>query len=102
MEESPNLTDPFIFKVSADSLRQPIFFTSPQRNEILVITCALQNEASKRLNGEQITQNQDQTRDEFTEYSDDELSEDSEESLRGMYEVLFDYLPEDARLLKVE
>jgi len=100
MVESPNLTDPYIFKVSHDSLRQPLFLTAPQRNEIIVLCCAFTNEAIKRNTAEEQRQRLLSEGGDVHEESENQLNED--DGIKGMHEVLFDYLPEDARLLKVE
>merc|ERR1711998_122058 len=105
MTESPNLTDPFIFKVSADPLRQPLFFTSKQRNEIIIVCCALSNEAAKRHHAEELRrqrQAREHAGEQDVDQSIEEIHPSEESTIKGLYEVLFDYLPEDPRLLKVE
>jgi len=108
MEESPNLTDPYIFKVISDSLRQPLFFTAQARNEILVTCCALSNEAVKRINEENLKRQRELEEEDLGSVTTAQTRTTAqtgmtdEGGLKGMYEVLFDYLPEDARLLKVE
>ena len=96
-------------QVSAESLRQPLFFSGQSRNEILVTCTALVNEYSKQAHAEALREQAILDAEEEasmttarTGATHDPGQGQGDEALKGMYEVLFDYLPEDARLLKVE